>query len=243
MSATTNPTPTTTTPAAPSAKPRRRKPGRAVRIPNVPWEMYEELLKVFERKRNLKLTYNRGELEIMVPSQEHEADADMLAALVVILTKEFRLPIHRGGSTTLKRMKLKKGLEPDKCFWIANAPKMAGVRQLDLKIHPPPDLAIEVDVTRSSLNKLSIYAKLGIAEVWRLEGDDLRFYVLGASKKYVEVSTSRAFAGITPGDLMQFVIQARGVADQNITTDAFEVWLKQRIAAAASPPPPPTTAP
>ena len=230
---TTNPTPV---PASPL---RRRKRGRAVVIPFVDWQTYEQLLQVFEGKRNLKLTYDRGELEIMVPSQEHESDADMLAALVVILTKGFKLPIHRGGSTTLKRLKLKKGLEPDRCFWIANAPKMAGVRQLNLKLHPPPDLAIEVDVTHSSLNKLRIYAKLGIPELWLLDGDDLQFYVLGANGKYIQTSTSNTFAGITPNDLMPSVIQARGVADQNITTDAFEAWLKQRLA--PPPPAPPTT--
>ncbi len=232
---------TTTTdpvPNIPPAKPRRKKPGRAVVIQNIDWKTYSRLLKVFGDRPRLRLTYDRGELEIMAPSHEHDGDADLLAALVVILTKWFKLPIHRGGSTTLKRLRLKRGLEPDRCFWIANAAKMAGVRQLDLKIHPPPDLAIEVDVTSSSLDRFGIYAKLGVAELWRLDGDNLRFHALGTSKTYSEVATSPTFPGIEPTDLMAFVVQARRVADQNATTDAFEAWLHQRLAASASSPPP-----
>ena len=114
---------------------------------------------------------------------------------------------------------------------------MAGVRQLDLKFHPPPDLAIEVDVTSSSLDRFGIYAKLGVAELWRLDGDDLQFHILGANKAYSAVATSSTFPGITPADLMAFVIQARRVADQNVTTDAFEVWLRQRTTMATNPPP------
>jgi Uma2 family endonuclease len=209
-------------------------------IPFVDWETYEQLLKVFEGRRRVKLTYDRGDLEIMVPSQEHEKDGEFLARMVVILTEEFHLPVQHGGSTTLKRKRMKKGLEPDKCFWIANAAKLAGVWQLDLKIHPPPDLAFEVDVTHSSLDRFGIYRTLGVGELWRLEGDDLRFFALGVDKKYAEVPTSPTFAGITPADLMQFVKQARGAADQNMPAAAFRAWLRQRPAT-PPPPVPPTT--
>ena len=236
MSATTtNPTPA---PLSPGAKPRRRKPGRAVVIPFVDWEMYEQLLKVFERRRNLRLTYDRGALEIMVPSQEHEKDGEFLGQLIVIMTQEFHLPIQFGGSATIKRKRMKKGLEPDKCFWIANAAKLAGVKQLDLKIHPPPDLAIEVDVTSSSLDRFGIYQTLGVSELWRLDGDDLRFHVLGADKKYSEVPASVTFPGISSSDIMVFVKQARGAFDQNMPAGTFRAWVKQRIAAPAPPPTP-----
>lgn len=223
-------------PNIPPAKPRRKKPGRAVVIPFVDWKMYEELLKVFESKPRLRLTYDRGALEIMVPSQEQEGDSSFLGWMILILAKEFKLPVRSGGSTTIKRKRMKKGLEPDKCFWIANAAKMAGVRQLDLKVHPAPDLAIEVDVTNSSLDRFGIYRKLGVRELWRLDGDELRFYKLGTDKKYAEAANSPTFVGITPADLMVFVKQARGVVDENQTADAFQVWVRQRIAAGNPPP-------
>jgi Uma2 family endonuclease len=228
--------------ASPTAKPRRKR-GRSVVIPFVDWKTYTRVLKAFGDRPRLRLTYDRGDLEIMVPSDEHEIDATFLARLVVILTEELRLPIRTGGSTTLKRKRMKKGLEPDKCFWIANASKVAGVK-LDLNIHPPPDLAIEVDVTRSSLDRFRIYRTLGVGELWHLAGDALEFHVLGADKKYAQVSTSPTFPGITPADLMTFVKQARGVADQNMTAAAFRAWLQQRIATAApSPSPTPATSP
>jgi Uma2 family endonuclease len=205
--------------------------------------MYTKLRTIFDQKRGVKLTYDRGELEIMAPSTEHEDDAESLADLVKILTEELGLSIRRGGASTLKRKKLKKGLEPDKCFWIASAAKVAGVRRLDLRIHPPPDLAIEVDVTRSSLDRFDIYAKLGVLELWRLDGADLHFYQLGANKKYTEVTTSPTFAGITPADLMGFVKQARTVVDQNVVSKDFRTWVRQRIANPPAPPPSPPPTP
>lgn len=232
----------TSPPAPPAGKPRRKKPGRRILIPCVEWDTYEQLLKAFERKRNLRLAYDNGDLEIVVPSFEHDADAHVLGDFIAVLTEELGLPIRRGGSVTLKRQKKLKGIEPDRCFWIANAGKLAGVRQLDLTVHVPPDLAVEVDVTSSSLNRFRIYAAIGVREVWRLDGDDLHFYSL-TGKKYTEVATSPRFAGIAPADLLRFVTQARGIANQNVTTGAFRAWVRQGVASAASPPPPPPAAP
>jgi hypothetical protein len=115
---------------------------------------------------------------------------------------------------------------------------VAGVKRLNLKIHPPPDLAIEVDVTRSALNRFDIYRTLGIRELWRLNGDDLSFHVLGADQKYTEVRTSVAFPGITPMDLMVFIKQARGAVDQNMPAAAFRAWLKHRLAVEPATPTP-----
>jgi Uma2 family endonuclease len=233
-------TPTTPAPT-PLAKPRRRKPGRAVVLHCVPWAMYEKLLEVFAEKPGVRLTYDRGDLEIMAPSYEHEDDGYHLGMFVDILTEELGMPIRRGGSVTVKRKKLKKGIEPDRCFWIANAAKLAGARQLDLRVHPPPDLAIEVDVTSSSLDRFGIYAKLGVAELWRLDGDDLRFHQLGANRKYAEVPTSPTFPGVAPADLMPFVKQARGAADQHVATRAFRAWARLRAATQPQQAPPPAT--
>ena len=231
-------TPTPTAPPTPTpAKPRRKKPGRCVLLHNVDWGMYTQLLDAFADKRGVKLAYDRGELEIMAPSLEHEDDAYHLGLFVDTLAEEIGLPLRRGGSVTVRRKKLKKGIESDRCFWIANAAKIEGVRQLDLKIHPPPDLAIEVDVTSSSLDKIGIYTKLGVPELWRLEGDELRFHRLGADQKYAEIPSSTAFPGITPADLMTFLKQARGAADQTIASKAFRAWVKQRIAAQSPPVP------
>ena len=235
-------TSTTPTTSPPAEKPRRRKRGRAVRISNVSWTEYEKLTEIFAERPALRLTYDNGELEIMVPNLGHDFSDRFLASLLPVLTRAFQLPIRPGGSVPMKLKKKMKGIEGDDVYWIANAAKVAGVRDLDLKIHPPPDLAIEVDVSHCSMNRLRIYAKLGVPEVWRLEGDTLTFHVL-VGKKYEERTHSATFPLITPDELMRFVKQARIAGDQTPIIDAFPAWLQQRIAAAAAPPPSPPPLP
>lgn len=222
-------TPTTITPPpVPTAKPRRKR-GRAVRISEVSWDQYEALTKVFADRPRLHVTYDQGDLEITVTSQAHEGDSSVLAHLIAVLAGAFQLPLKSGGSVTMKRKRMKKALEPDKCYWLANAAQIVGVKQLDLDVHPPPDLAIEVDVSRSSMNRFGIYAALGVPEVWRLDGDELHVYRL-SDKAYAEVPTSATFPGIAPADVMAFVIQARGALDENAIVAAFRAWVQQRLA-------------
>ena len=106
---------------------------------------------------------------------------------------------------------------------------MQGVRRSNC-VHPPPDLAIEVDVSRSSLNRLAIYAALRVPEVWRLDGDVLTFHVLDANGRYGDAAASLAFALITPADLLIFLELARLASDENIVTRDFRAWIRQRLA-------------
>jgi Uma2 family endonuclease len=215
----------------PPPRPRGR---RSVVIENVEWETYEKILEAFDERNNARFAYDNGALEIMAPpSMEHESDGRFLAALVPELADAFGLPLRHGGSVTVRRKAALKGIEPDTCFWLPNAPRLAGVKRLDLTVHPPPDLAIEVDVTSDTLDKHGIYAGLGIPELWRLDGDDLRFHQLGAGAGYTEVPTSPTFPGITPADLMRYVTDARVAADQGAVTRAFREWLRGRAAGGA----------
>jgi hypothetical protein len=128
------------------------------------------------------------------------------------------------------------GIEADECFWIANAHRMVGRRRLDLRIDPPPDLVVEVDVTHSSLDRMSIYARLGVPEVWRLDGDALTFHVLGEGGRYTLAPTSRTFPMVTPADLMRFVHEARAASDMSVVLRAFREWVRERRAAVERPP-------
>jgi Uma2 family endonuclease len=176
-------------------------------------------------------------LEIMSPLHEHESDADYLGRLVVVMTEEMGLPIKGGGSTTLRRRKKQRGLEPDNCYWIANEPKMRGKRTLNLRTDPPPDLAIEVDVTRSSLNRMSIYAKLGVPEVWRLDDDDLSFHELDQSGQYQPIPRSKSFPLITPADLCRF-LALRAQLDENEVARQFRAWFRQQLPTGGAAPQP-----
>src|SRR5205823_2121961 len=128
--------------------------------------------------------------------------------------EELGMPLKHGGSTTLRRRLRQRGIEADECFWIANAHRMAGRRRLNLRTDPPPDLAIEVDVSHSSLDRLAIYAVLGVPEVWRLDGDTLTFYVLGPKRSYTSAPVSQSFPLATPADLLTALQQARTAADE-----------------------------
>ncbi len=211
---------------APPVRPPRRR--QCLRLSDIDWRTYSRLLRAFAERPGVRLTYDRGELEIMSPSLEHDDDSRIFVLFVGALTEELGLPLKQGGSTTLRRQLRRRGIEADESFWIANAPRMAGVRRLNLRRHPPPDLCIEVDVSRSSMNRLGIYASLGVPEVWRLDGDVLTFYVLDPGGAYATAAASRAFPILAPADLLGFLQQARQAGDQNPVLKQFRDWVRQR---------------
>jgi Uma2 family endonuclease len=213
-------------PASPAA------PAPAV-LYDVDWQMYSRLLRAFEAKRGYRLTYDRGTLEIMPPSWEHEAPAYLLGCFIDIMTEELRLPRRGGGSVTLRRKLKRRGLEPDKCYWLANTPRMLGKTRLDLRIDPPPDLAIEVDVTSSSMDRMGIYAALGVPEIWRLSQRMLTFHEL-RGETYQPRADSLSFPGLAPADLMGFVSQY----DQHDDTSLglmFRDWVRSKWPTPPSP--------
>lgn len=209
--------------------------GQRLVLDNVDWRMYSRLLRIFAEYRGVRLAYDRGKLEIMSPLPEHESDAAFLGRLAITLTEELGLPIKEGGSMTMRRRRRQRGLEPDRCFWITNEPAVRGKRRIDLRVDPPPDLAIEVDVTSSSLNRMRIYAALGVPEVWRLDHPALSFHALGAKRVYSPISHSLSFPFVTPPDLMSF-LALRGGQDENSVIRQFRVWIQQRIAGGTSTP-------
>jgi Uma2 family endonuclease len=200
--------------------------GRCLLLSDVDWKTYTRLLRVFAERPGIRLTYDRGELEIMAPLIAHDDDADFLGDLVFLMTLELGLPIKRGGSVTLRRRLRQRGLEADRCYWVTNAQRLGPVRKLDLSRHPPPDIAIEVDLTHSSLDRLAIYADLGVPEVWRLAGDVLTFHVLDGGS-YSEAAASRLFPFVTPADMLGYVQRARQTNDENSLIPEFQAWVRQ----------------
>ncbi len=140
------------------------KPDEIIHLSGISWLTYETLLRELSDRR-FRLTYNRGDLEIMAPSPEHEFGKKVLGRFVETLAEEFQIQIYPLGSTTLKRPEL-SGVEPDECFYIRHISAVRGKKRIDLTEDPAPDLVIEIDVTSSSQNRLQIYADLGIAEIW-----------------------------------------------------------------------------
>jgi Uma2 family endonuclease len=174
----------------------------------------------------------------MTLSHEHESQSYLLSRLVDALTEELGLPVKGGRSTTFKRRKRQRGLESDSCWWIASEPQVRGKTEIDLRRDPPPDLALEIDVTHSSLDRLAIYAKLGFPEVWRLEGQTLVCHLLGSDGRYTAHPTGRAFPGLTVHDLAGF-LSLRGQMDENAIVRQFRAWVRQQFSTAPPSPPSP----
>jgi Uma2 family endonuclease len=206
--------------------------GRSVVLHGIDWRTYSRLLRALENRSGVRLTYDRGELEITAPLLEHESPADLLGRFVVVLTEEQGVEVKAGGTTTLRRRRRRRGLEPDRCWWIASEPLMRGKQHLDLRTDPPPDLAVECDVTSSSVNRMGIYAAVAVPEVWRLDGGTLTFELLQADGTYAASPTSRAFPFVTPADLVaHFALAAN--AGENAVVRQFRDWVRQKLRAEA----------
>lgn len=177
---------------------------------NVSWKTYEHLLADFAESRSPRFTYDRGTLEIMSPLPQHEKLSHNLALLVEIAAEAGDLDVVGFGSTTFKREDLERGFEPDACFYIRNAERMRDKEQVDLAIDPPPDLIIEIDHTRSSVNKLSIYAQIGVPEVWRYRDQRLMILILYEGT-YHEQDESAALPGVTSESLSALLEEGRSL--------------------------------
>jgi len=162
-------------------------------LDDIDWETYETLRAV-DANRNIRMTYDRGGLFLMSPSKLHERVAELLAQLVMVWTEVWEIPRQSVGSTTIKKEMLKRGFEPDKCFYIQHEAEVRGLDEFDADRDPPPDLSIEVDVTSISAARTPIYAAFGIPEVWRWYDERIVVYVL-AGGEYHQVDESACLPG------------------------------------------------
>jgi Uma2 family endonuclease len=192
-----------------------------------PWESYVRLLRLFDERRHLRITYDRGALEIMTLSPEREQLKNVIRRMIEALTEELGLPIAAYGSMTMKRRKKLRGLEPDECFWIQNEPLVRNLRTYKLRRDPPPDLIVEVDVTRSAVNRTAICAALKAPEVWRFRKNGLEFHILGEDGKYVVQPTSRAFPGV-PSEALDRFLERLGKSELNSLIREFREWVRSR---------------
>jgi Uma2 family endonuclease len=192
------------------------------RVSLVNWEKYEQMAAWFDG-RHVRLTYDRGELELMTVSHKHEYHKHLLAVLLMVLIEELDIDVHGGGSMTFQREDLERGLEPDECYWIGNETRMRGKQEYDQQNDPPPDLVLEVEISRSVLDRMGIYAVLKVPEVWRWDGEQLRFCLLQRGK-YVESNQSRALPKLAGGEVIRF-LQLRQEMSETKLLRAFRRWV------------------
>lgn len=178
---------------------------------NVSWETYEKLLDAFGEHRAVRLHYDEGVLEFMVPLEAHENPSDIIGAFIRRLVVDSGRDIKSMASTTLRRKKLQKGAEPDKCFYIQNESKVRG-REVDLDQDPPPDLVVEVDITHTDIDKNRLYAQLGVPELWRFNGQLLTIFQL-KEEQYQEVETSLCLPWMTKELFYDYLNNCKSVGE------------------------------
>jgi len=185
---------------------------------HVSWGTYERLLHDYEQCSSPRFTYDRGILEIMSPFSAHEAFGRFLDFVLAAWADATDTLVRITGSTTYKREDLQRGFEPDSSYYIQHEAAVRGKERIDLRVDPPPDLVVEVDITHSSLDKLSIYAQVGVPEVWRYDGARLHLLVLRKGT-YVAGTQSGVVSPLTADALLALL---QGVAEQDAAT-----WLRR----------------
>jgi len=198
----------------------RIQPGQQLLLEDVSWQQFESILAELGEHRAARLSYSHGFLEMMVPLPEHEKAKEIIGDLVKILLNERSINYDSLGSTTLKNKKMTQGVEPDACFYIQHQAAIIGKNRLDLSIDPPPDLAIEIDLT--SRTQLENYQILGVPELWRYGKQGLQINVLQAGK-YVESDFSPTFPDIPIIELVNQYVQQSQVVGSSQAIQAFRI--------------------
>lgn len=193
---------------------------------NIKWETFETLISELASQPSKRLTYDNGTLEIWMPLPLHERYKKFLARLVEILTEELDIEICSLGSTTWNREDLWKGVEADECYYIQNEPAIRSRLEIDLAVDPPPDLAIEIDITSLSLSRLSIYSALGVPEVWRFDGEQLTFLKL-VDKEYQEIQRSISLPTATSAEIV-LLLQSAQEMGETTWVKRVRRWAQER---------------
>lgn len=201
-----------------------QSPDRVI-LPHISWQTYQSLIRDFEQEPAIRLTYNQGTLEIRMPLDPHETYKKLLGRLIEAATEELDIEIRSLGSRTCDREDLARGLEPDQCYYIQNESLVRGLDQIDSNRFPPPDLAIEIDITSSSINRMSIYAALGVPEVWRYDGQTLTMLIL-QNGEYHPQSNSKALPFLSSESILRFLSQ-RSMMGETQLVKQFRQWVRE----------------
>lgn len=194
------------------------------------WADYEAALAERDRLgRRYRINYDRGVLEIMPVSQQHAQWQFLLILLVANFAAERGIPFEGLGPFTCAREEIDRGLEPDACFYVQNEAQVRG-RTIDLDVDPPPDLAIEIEVSRTVVNRLGILAALGVPEVWRYDGTKLTVLLLGPDGEYVPAPASAAFPSL-PMDETERRLAAAANVDKATWLRDWQAWVRANVIA------------
>jgi Uma2 family endonuclease len=190
----------------------------------VSWRTYQALLEAWDSKTP-RHTYDRGSLEIMAKSSIHEIFKSVIGLLLALYCEATERDFVAGGETTLDREEVERGIEPDQCFWVAQAAAVEGKLSIDFDVDPVPDLFIEVEVSRTVIDRLAVLAALGVPEVWRFNETAIQVGVL-QDGVYAWQDDSPTFPELSLAKLVEFVMKTRTFNHRRIMV-AFREWLAE----------------
>ncbi len=212
------------------ASPKNHKvppPAQHVVLYGLRWQDYIQIGNILCDRPALRLTFDGGTLEIMVTSSEHEIYKTRLGGLIEIMAEEFHLRIEPRGNMTFQREDLEKGLEGDNCWWIEHEEQVRGKLTWNPAVDPPPDLLLEIEVSRKALARMPIYAAIKVPQVWCFDGQSIRVYLLQLDGNYLQANESPTFPGIPLAEIARFV-QPRKDKDYLTVLREFRAWVKRQ---------------
>ena len=202
---------------------------RNVLLPRVSWQTYEQILRDSEDSNAHRFYYDRGRLEIVMPSQLHEETKSILNSLVERIADEWGWDLRNLGSTTFKNESISRGFEPDTCFYIQRMTEIAGKDTLNPESDPAPDLVVEVDITSPSLERLPLYSKFGVREVWRADADGgIAIHRFDAQGNPTDEAESQVLVGLTAAQIAVFLRQNKTLG-RKAWIDAVRDWAQKHL--------------
>lgn len=223
----------------PSGKVRRPAAGlhpgdQRIVIRGADWELYDRLTESIRGDQHIRVAFDGKDLEIMTTGRLHEDYKGLFGRFVGALTFELGIPYSDAGETTWKRAEVSRGLEADQCYYFRPdklaADAAARVRRSnDVADYPNPDLAVEIDISTSEVDRPAIYAALRVEEVWRFDEESVVIEQLRPDSTYVPAESSR-FLPIRAEEVARWII-----LEDTIDKLAWERRLREWIRAELAP--------
>jgi Uma2 family endonuclease len=205
--------------------------GGTLTLHEVSPEDYAQLLADLGDSNRVRVSYYQGRLEVMSPSPIHEIFKELISDIGRITADLTGVDLEKLGSTTFTPGTFGAGAEPDTCFYVQNAARIIGKRKIDLSVDPPPDVAVEIDISSDSRDKLAIYQSLRVPEVWIYNGERLRIRHL-TDQGYTEAPNSLAFPLLT-ADALTEALEKCKTEGQGAALRSFRQWLQGKLPGAS----------
>ncbi len=184
-------------------------PDTRVVIAGVPWEFYASLVGAVRKGASCRIAFDGKDIELMTVGPFHDLLKTYIDAFVSIVAEELTIDCQSVGSTTWKRKKIKRGVESDLCYYFDPAKinacsRSAARRSNSVKDYPNPDLAVEIDLSPSKIDRPGIYAALKVPEFWRVRRGSVSIERLVTPGTYIAAEKSQ-FLPIRPEEVARWI--------------------------------------